>query len=134
MPSRRTQISRQMRQSLNHTEVRMWACLRGRQLDGWKFRRQHPIGPYFVDFCCPAAGLVVEVVGPAHDDDVQWAYDQRRYTWLEARGYRVVRVRAQDIDLDMEGVMGRIFAELLEREQLGVRRVRTDAEPGPSAA
>jgi hypothetical protein len=90
MPCRRTLISRQMRRWLNHTEVRIWACLRGRRLDGWKFRRQHPIGPYFVDFCCPAARLVVEVFGPAHDDYVQWAYDQRR-------------VRAQDIDLDMEG-------------------------------
>jgi very-short-patch-repair endonuclease len=131
MPSHRTLISRQMRQSLNHTEVRMWACLRGRQIDGWKFRRQQPIGPYFVDFCCPAARLVVELVGPAHDDHAQWAYDQRRYAWLEAKGYRVVRIRVQDIDMDMEGVLGRIFAELLEREQLGDRRVRSDTSPAP---
>jgi very-short-patch-repair endonuclease len=101
-----------MRQSLNHTEVRMWACLRGRQVDGWNVRRQHPIGPYFVDFCCPAARLIVEVVGPAHDDEAQWTYDQRRYAWLEDKGYRVVRVRVQDIDADMAGVMGRIYAEL----------------------
>ena len=93
----------------------MWACLRRRQVDGWKFRRQHPIGPYFVDFCCPAAHRVVEVVGPVHDDDAKRTYDQRRYPWLEAKGYRVVRVRVQDIDEDMDGVMGRIFAELPER-------------------
>jgi very-short-patch-repair endonuclease len=123
-----------MRQSLHHTEVRMWACLRRRQVDGWKFRRQHPIGPYFVDFCCPAARLVVEVVGPAHDQDTQWAYDQRRYAWLEAHGYRVVRVRVQDIDVDMEGVMGRIAAELLERDELGFSRVASDSTRRPSAA
>ena len=127
-------ISRRMRQSLHHTEVRMWACLRGRQVDGWKFRRQHPIGPYFVDFCCPAARLIVEVVGPAHDGDAEWAYDQRRYAWLEAMGYRVLRVRVQDIDVDIEGVMGRICAELLQREQLGFTRVRGDIRTGPSAA
>ena len=115
MPSQRTLISRRMRQSLNHTEVRVWACLRGRQIDGWKFRRQHPIGPYFVDFYCPAGRLVVEVVGPAHDDDAQWVYDQRRYAWLEAKGYRVMQVRVQDIDADIEEVMGWIYAELSER-------------------
>ena len=102
MGSRRTLISRSLRQSLHHTEVRVWACLRQRQVDGWKFRRQHPIGPYFVDFCCPAASLVLEVVGPAHDDDPQWSYDQQRYAWLEAHGYRVVRIRVQDVDADLD--------------------------------
>ena len=112
----------------------MWACLRRRQVDGWKFRRQHPIGPYFVDFCCPAASLVLEVVGPAHDEDAQWSYDQQRYAWLEAHGYRVVRIRVQDIDADIDGVMGRIYAELLDREQLGFARLRSDSPRRPSAA
>ena len=112
----------------------MWACLRGRQVDGWKFRRQHPIGPYFVDFYCPAARLIVEVIGPAHDHDAHWAYDQLRYAWLEAHGYRVVRVRVQDVDVDMGEVMGRICTELLQREQLGFARVRGDIHTGPSAA
>jgi very-short-patch-repair endonuclease len=134
MGSRRTHIARRLRQSLHHTEVRVWACLRRRQVDGWKFRRQHSIGPYFVDFCCPAASLVVEVVGPAHDDDAQWSYDQQRYAWLEAQGYRVVRIRVQDIDADIEGVMGRIYAELLDREQLGFARLRSDSPRRPSAA
>jgi very-short-patch-repair endonuclease len=132
--SRRTLISRRLRQSLHHTEVRMWACLRQRQVDGWKFRRQHPIGPYFVDFCCPAARLIVEVVGPAHDEESQWSNDQQRYAWLETLGYRVVRVRVEDIDVDIEGVMGRIAAELLNREELGFSRLRSDSPRRPSAA
>jgi very-short-patch-repair endonuclease len=116
-----------MRKTMGHTEVRVWACLKARQLDGWKFRRQHPIGPYFVDFCCPAARLIVEVNGPAHDDDAQWEYDVRRQAWLESLGYRVVRVNVSDIDDDLTEVTGRIYAELLERERIGFTR-----KPPPS--
>jgi len=111
-----------MRKTMGHTEVRVWACLKVRQLDGWKFRRQHPIGPYFVDFCCPAARLIVEVNGPAHDDDTQWRHDVRRQEWLESLGYRVVRVNVSDIDDDLTEVTGRVYAELLERERIGFTR------------
>jgi len=110
-----------MRKTMGHTEVRVWACLKGRQLDGWKFRRQHPIGPYFVDFYCPAARLIVEVNGPAHDDGSQWEHDVRRQVWLESLGYRVVRVNVSDIDDDLTEVAGRVYAELLERERIGFR-------------
>jgi very-short-patch-repair endonuclease len=120
MPAHRTRVSRRMRQTMGHTEVRLWACLKGRQLDGWKFRRQHPIGPYYVDFYCPAARLVIEVNGPAHDDDRTWERDQARYAWLEQRGYRVVRIIVQDIDEDMIQVLDRIHGELLEAEKLGL--------------
>ena len=122
-----------MRQSMNHTEVRMWACLSGRKLDGWKFRRQHPIGPFYVDFYCPAARLVIEVNGPAHDSDARWAYDRRRQAWLEAEGYRVLRVIVEDIDDDIDEVMGSIYGELLERERCGFRkRPHPPAAPGTS--
>src|SRR6201997_5258118 len=82
----RTRVSRVMRQSMSGAELRIWARIRGRRLDGWKFRRQHPIGPYYVDFFCPAARLVVEVDGPSHWLDFVGAYDERRQAWLEAMG------------------------------------------------
>jgi very-short-patch-repair endonuclease len=132
VPADRTLISRRMRQAMGHTEVRLWACLKGRQVDGWTFRRQHPIGPYYVDFYCPAAGLIIEVNGPAHDDDRTWARDQARYARLECQGYRVVCIIVQDIDRDMIQVLDRIHAELLAREELGY-----SARPpisGPSGA
>ena len=97
---------------MGHTEIRLWACLKGRQIDGWKFRRQHPIGPYFIDFCCPAARLIVEVDGPAHYDDNQGDRDRLRDRCLEQMGYRVVRVSVQDIDREMTEVLNRIFIEL----------------------
>ena len=84
-----------------------------------------------MDFCCPAARLVVEVVGPAHDDEVQWAYDQRRYAWLEIQGYRVVPIAVQEIDVDIAGVLDRIAAELLQRQELGFARVRSDGPAPP---
>ncbi len=68
---------------MSGTELRIWIRLRGRKLDGWKFRRQQPIGEYYVDFYCPAAKLVVEIDGPTHDYTPS-AYDMRRQAWLEA--------------------------------------------------
>ena len=120
-------MSRVMRQSMTGTELRIWIRIRGRQLGGWKFRRQHPIGPYFVDFYCPAAGLIVEVDGPSHDD---WAadYDDRRQGWLECQGYRVLRVPASVIDQDVESAVEWICAVLEEQARLGgplpLRRLR----------
>ena len=96
---------------MSGAELKVWIRIRGRQLDGWKFRRQHPIGPYFVDFYCPAARLVVEVDGPSHDESV-WAYDMRRQASLEADGYRVLRISVHDIDRSPADVAATIRAAL----------------------
>ena len=56
-----------------------------------RFRRQQPIGPYIVDFFCPARRLVIELDGGQHGEDATVAYDAKRTAWLEARGYRVLR-------------------------------------------
>lgn len=133
MTARRTRVTRRMRKSLNLTESWVWSRLRGRQLEGWKFRRQQPIGPYYVDFYCPAARLVVEIDGPNHDFDERWAYDQRRQAWLEAEGYRVLRINIDDPDVDLDEVIDCIYVELTEREQLGfTQRPHRPAAPGTS--
>jgi very-short-patch-repair endonuclease len=112
-----------MRQSMTGTELRIWIRIRGRQLGGWKFRRQHPIGPYFVDFYCPAARLIVEVDGPSHDD---WAaaYDARRQAWLECEGYQVLRIPVSVIDEDAESAVEWIASVLEEIDPLPLRRLR----------
>ncbi len=132
MAARRTFVSRRMRTSMTGTELRVWIRLRGRKLDGWKFRRQQPIGPYYVDFYCPAARLVIEIDGPTHDD-ARWAYDLRRQAWLEAEGYKVIRIPVSDIDLDAGDAVEAIAIELEEREKLGFTR-RPFRPPSPSAA
>jgi very-short-patch-repair endonuclease len=88
---RRTKLARALRSNLTGTEQCLWARLRGRKLAGWKFRRQHPIGEYIVDFVCPAARLVVELDGSSHSSDVQVAYGAARQRWLESQGYKVLR-------------------------------------------
>jgi very-short-patch-repair endonuclease len=83
----------------------MWLQLRGRKVGGWKFRRQQPIGEYFVDFYCPAARLIIEVDGPRHYDDDRLAYDARRHAWLKSQGYRLHRIPVDYIDADISVVV-----------------------------
>ena len=86
--------------------------MRRRQLGGWKFRRQVPLGPYFADFACLAAGLVVEVDGDHHAE--QAAYDARRDRRLAEMGFRVLRFWVSEIDENVEGVTDVIAAALDE--------------------
>ena len=96
------------------SEGRLWSDLRRRQLDGWKFRRQAPIGPYVVDFVCFAARLVVELDGLSHDHVVQ-GRDERRQAWLESQGFRVLRLSAEDPEIDpIEGAWEEIDLALSE--------------------
>src|SRR5687768_14127985 len=73
-------------------ERMLWAILRNRRLAGRKFRRQHAIGPYVVDFYCPAERLVIELEGAVHADPLRSEYDGRRDAALTARGVRVLHV------------------------------------------
>jgi very-short-patch-repair endonuclease len=95
------------------SEVRLWSMLRRRQIEGWKFRRQAPIGEYIVDFYCPAARLVIELDGSSHDNEVQFGYDQNRQRWLESQGYKVLRFSADYPEEDyLAGVVEAIDFEL----------------------
>src|SRR5580658_8352289 len=89
------QRARALRRNQTDSEGRLWGELRGRRLGGWKWRRQAPIGPFIVDFYCPAKQLVVELDGPSHDD--REVYDARRTAYLERAGLRVIRFRSKAI-------------------------------------
>ena len=86
--------ARELRATMTDSERRLWRCLRMRQLDGYRFRRQHPVGPYIVDFACLAARLVVEVDGGQHSDSMG---DRHRDAFLRARGFRVLRFWDNDV-------------------------------------
>jgi very-short-patch-repair endonuclease len=101
-----------MRRALTPPEATLWLQLKGRGLEGWKFRRQHPVGPYILDFYCPAARLAVEVDGAGHDHPDQLAHDERRTEWLAARNIRVLRLQASDVKRNLEAVLLRVLAEL----------------------
>ena len=110
---RRTLIARQLRHDMNGLEWKLWSHLRLHQLDGHKFRRQVPIGPFFVDFACLKARVVVEIDGPAHDFTVQ--ADARRDAWLEAAGYLVLRYTADWLAEDTDAVVEDIGNHLAGR-------------------
>lgn len=102
--------SRFLRRNQTEAERRLWARLRARQLDGAKFRRQHSIGPFITDFCCPEHGLVIELDGGQHT--VQEEADQRRNAYLAWRGYRMLRFWNNEVMEDIKAVLQRIAEAL----------------------
>jgi very-short-patch-repair endonuclease len=101
------QRSRQLRQPLTPAEQKLWQILRNRGLEGYKFRRQHPIGRYIVDFYCVQTRLVIEVDGGIHL--TQEASDAVRTKWLESSGCTVIRFYNTDINHNIEAVETRIL-------------------------
>ena len=95
--------ARELRRQQTDVETKLWMRLRDRQLSGAKFRRQHPIGPYIVDFCCPDRDVFVELDGGQHAD--QTAADQVRTDFLEADGYRVVGFWNHDVLDQMDAIL-----------------------------
>ncbi|HEX8668298.1 MAG TPA: DUF559 domain-containing protein [Allosphingosinicella sp.] len=93
--------ARALRRQLTQPEARLWQVLRTRP-DELKFRKQHPIGPYVLDFYCPAAKLDIEVDGDAHDMGSNPARDARRDAWLRERGLQVLRIPAAHLYGDIE--------------------------------
>ena len=94
--------ARTLRQERTEPEQLLWTALRNGQIGGLKFRRQHPIGPYVVDFYCHSAALVVEVDGMSHDDKT--AQDAERSMYLAAQGLRILRVQNRDVMDDLDAV------------------------------
>lgn len=88
-------------------EVVLWTCLRKGRLASFRFRRQHPIGPYILDFYCAATQLCVEVDGLVHASPEQARHDEQRSRWLAERGVRVLRIAAADVlkDETLVGVL-----------------------------
>ncbi|HUO05205.1 MAG TPA: endonuclease domain-containing protein [Candidatus Binataceae bacterium] len=104
--------ARALRAASTDAERKLWANLRGRQLKGAKFRRQHPIPPYIADFFCLEARLIVELDGSQHGEEAAQQADQRRTAHLEGQDYRVLRFWNDEVLDNLEGVLERI-AEFL---------------------
>jgi len=104
------QRARRLRRDQTDAEQALWARLRDRQLFGAKFRRQHPIGHFVADFCCPQRKLVVELDGGQHAARV--AADQKRARFLQEQGYRVLRFWNHDVLGNTEAVLERIVEAL----------------------
>ncbi|MBB3344849.1 endonuclease domain-containing protein [Luteimonas sp. RC10] len=95
------ELARRLRRAMTDAERALWRHLRMRQIAGARFRRQHPIGPYVVDFVCLAHRLVIEVDGGQHADSMS---DAARDAFLRTHGYRVLRLWNHDVLGNPEGV------------------------------
>jgi very-short-patch-repair endonuclease len=127
-PIRRAAAKR-LRANATPHERALWRALKELPIDGTHFRRQAPIGPYVVDFFCPARRLIIELDGGHHNDDETAKRDRERQLWLEREGYRVVRFWNSEIIGDLTAVLERIYVELYglrqaEAEPLNHRRRR----------
>jgi len=107
-----TTRARSLRREQTITEAKLWANLRNRQLDGVKFSRQVALGPFFADFCCREAKLIIEIDGVTHETPEELASDNHRTAWLEAQGYRVIRFRNEELMGDLDAVLERIRLNL----------------------
>ena len=108
-------LKRRLRSNMPGPETRLWSRLRARQLQGLKFRRQHGIGPYIVDFYCPERSLVIEVDGDSHADTDQIVKDQLRDTYFRSLGLRVIRYFNDDIVKNLAGVLEDLVEKLASR-------------------
>lgn len=104
--------AQEFRKAPTASEDRLWQALRRKQLDGRKFRRQQPIGRFITDFFCAEERLIVEVDGSVHA--LQRAADAERQRMLEAAGYRVIRVSAEDVETNLVIALARIQAAWTE--------------------
>jgi very-short-patch-repair endonuclease len=97
---------------MTDAEQRLWQALRNRQLGGWKFRRQYPVGPFIADFACVEKKLVVEVDGGQHAKGLE--KDHKRSEYLELRGYRVLRFWDNQVLQETDSVLEAIMFAVLE--------------------
>jgi very-short-patch-repair endonuclease len=102
---------------MTDAELRLWHGLRGKQIQGHRFRRQVPIGNFFVDFACVKSKLIVEVDGSQHA--VEAERDVARTAWLQSRGYRVIRFWNTDVLRELDGVLEAIRTALLISQEPG---------------
>jgi very-short-patch-repair endonuclease len=111
----KTTRARRLRREMTDAEKKLWWRLRNDQL-GVSFRRQHPVGPFVVDFIAPAHGLVIELDGGQHGTDAGLVSDARRTAFLAGRGLRVMRFWNSEINSNLEGVLETIWNALQSRE------------------
>jgi very-short-patch-repair endonuclease len=97
------QFARNLRKRMTDAEIKLWQNLRCRQINGFRFRKQSPMGQYIVDFICHEARLIVEVDGGQHTEAME--YDDQRTRWLESQGYKVQRFWNNEVLEQLETVI-----------------------------
>ena len=112
LPQSSRKFARGQRRQMTRAEATLWRALRGHRLEGDKFRRQTPIGPYFADFVCLERKVIVEADGRTHESEDAILRDAERDAWLRRQGYRVLRFADDLIIGGLPIVIERIRAAL----------------------
>ena len=99
---------RLLRHDMTPSERMLWKHISDKQLDGWRFRRQHGFGPYVLDFYCPVLKLCIEVDGEIHQRTDVVEKDKERTSFLESNGIKVIRFTNDEIENDISDVLERI--------------------------
>jgi very-short-patch-repair endonuclease len=103
---------KELRNNATPAEKLLWSMLQHSNLDGYKFRRQHSVGPYILDFYCPSERLAVELDGDSHFTDDAIEYDNERTAYLNGMGIRVIRFLNTDIFNNLHVTCERILEEI----------------------
>jgi very-short-patch-repair endonuclease len=111
LPTQTLERARELRKTTTDAEQKLWHRLRAGQLHGMKFRRQHPVPPYILDFYCAAAKLVVELDGSQHSEEV----DRSRTEFLVAKGLRVLRFWDNQVLLELDAVLEAVLTAAQDR-------------------
>lgn len=102
--------AKQLRRTLTQEERRLWYLLRSRRFSRYKFRRQHPVGHYILDFACCEARLAIELDGGQHEE--RYKYDVQRTVWLNQKGWKIIRFWNNALWQNEEAVLEKIFEAL----------------------
>ena len=120
--ARDTERARELRAALTPAERQLWSVLSRRQVDGFHFTKQFPVGRYFADFACRKARLVVELDGCSHNARLE--HDAARDSWMQGEGYTVLRFSNEDVMRNLEGGVVAIRAALSDTPSPGPSRKR----------
>ena len=99
---------KELRNSLTPAEAKLWSQLKDSKLENRKFRRQHSVGPYVLDFYCPSEKLCIEMDGAGHFTDGGYEYDAERTEYLRSLNIKVIRFENKDIFDNTEGILEEI--------------------------
>jgi len=111
-----TKRAQGLRENLTDAEQKLWRALRRNQLDGLSFRRQHPIGPYTLDFYCASLRLGIELDGGQHNFAQEAARDRKRSEWLAGKGVAIIRFWNNDALTNTRGVLEEVTRIAQERK------------------
>lgn len=115
-PKHRKKLRQHLRNNMTETEVMLWSRLKGKQLLGYKVRRQYGVGNYVIDFYCPKLKLGIEVDGESHFTKKGLNYDKIRDDYISKEGIELIRVTTIDIIDNLDGVVDYIAREFKIRE------------------